>query len=277
MTSEPQTDPRLEAFAANLKRLCEEHGSISQICRKIGINRQQFNKYLAGRHLPSTANSRAISNYFGLGPDVMFADPEEFRALIDGNFLDTFNRMRSLPQVASFLSTAMSVPDSVCDQLVGVYDRYHFSSIYPRRILRASLCIYKGADLLQHVYVERFPNPDNPKRTAYRFKYHGFVLPIEGRVFTLDFETEQRNEMTFGIYSQILRNTKSMMLGITSGIAANMYRQPFSTRQALHFRRTGLLNRNDLSRTSALDFNDPSIPAEVRDYLGNEPDMIMPG
>ncbi|WP_108261874.1 helix-turn-helix transcriptional regulator [Mangrovicoccus ximenensis] len=277
MTEAPLPDPRLLAFSANLRRLCEQQGSISRICRKIGINRQQFNKYLAGRHTPSTANIRAIANHFGLDPEVMFSPEEEFRALIDGDFFDTFNRMRRMPQVAAFLSTAMAVPDSVRQSLVGVYDRYHYSSIYPRRILRASMCIYAGADLLQHVYVERFPHQDDRSRTAYRFRYHGFVLPIEGRIFTLDFETEQRNEMTFGIYSQIQRNTKSVLLGITSGIAANMYRQPFSTRQALHYRRPGLLSRQDLARTSALDFTDPSIPAEVRDYLGTEPEMIKPG
>ncbi|MFY1709404.1 helix-turn-helix domain-containing protein [Tritonibacter scottomollicae] len=277
MTNSALPDPRLAAFSANLRLLCEQQGSISQICRKIGINRQQFNKYLAGRHMPSTANIRAIANHFGLDPEVMFSREEEFRALIDGDFFETFNRMRSLPQVTAFLSTAMAVPDSTRDSLVGVYDRYHFSSIYPRRILRASMCIYPGADLLQHVYVERFPHQDDRTKTAYRFRYHGFVLPIEGRIFTLDFETEQKNEMTFGIYSQIQRNTKSLLLGITSGIAANMYRQPFSTRQALHFRRPGLLSRADLSRSSAMDFNDPTIPAEVREYLGTEPEMIKPG
>lgn len=272
-----QTEDRLADFAANLRLLCDQRGSISQICRKIGINRQQFNKYLAGRHMPSTANVRAIADHFELSPEVLFAREEEFRALIDGNFFDTFNRMRTLPEVTNFLSTAMAAPDSVRQSVAGVYDRYHFSSIYPRRILRASMCIYPGKDLMQHVYVERFPNHDDHTKTAYRFKYHGFVFPIEGRIFTVDFETEQRNEMTFGIYSQIQRNTKSMMLGITMGIAANMYRQPFSTRQALHYRRPGFLSRQDLERTSALDYNDPTIPAEVREYLGNAPEMIMPG
>lgn len=276
MTDTRQLDPRQEAFSANLRQLCEQRGSISQICRKIGINRQQFNKYLAGRHMPSTANIRAISGHFGLSPELMLAPEGEFRALIDGDFFDTFNRMSGLPEVINFLSTAMSVPETLRSSIIGVYDRYHFSSIYPRQILRASMCIYPGKDLLQHVYVERFPNPDDHTKTAYKFKYHGFVLPIEGRIFTLDFETKQRNEMTFGIYSQIQRNTRSLMLGITTGIAATMYRQPFSTRQALHYRRPGLLERNDLTRTSALDFNDASIPAEVREYLGTDPEMIMP-
>lgn len=276
MTNTGPTDPRQAAFSANLRRLCDQQGSVSQICRKIQINRQQFNKYLAGRHMPSTANIKAIADHFGLNAEVLFAPEEEFRTLFDGDFFDTFSRLRSLPQVTRFLSTVMSAPETTEHSLLGVYDRYHFSSIYPRRILRASLCIYPGPDLLQHVYVERFPNPDDRAKTAYRFKYHGFVFPIEGRVFTVDFETAQRNEMTFGIYSPIQRNAKSLMLGITSGIAATMYRQPFSTKLALHYRRPGLLSRADIARSTALDYNDPSIPTEVREYLGNKPDMIMP-
>jgi len=268
---------RQAAFSANLRLLCDQQGSISQICRKIRINRQQFNKYLAGRHMPSAANIKAIADHFGLGQEVLFSPEEEFRTLIDGDFFETFARLRSLPETANFLTSAMSALETTRQSLLGVYDRYHFSSIYPRRIVRASLCIYKGKDLLQHVYIERFPNLDDAAKTAYKFKYHGFVLPIERRIFTLDFETEQRNEMTFGIYSPIRRSSKSFLLGITSGIAATMYRQPFATKIALHYRHAGLLTKDDIARSTALDYNDPSIPAEVREYLGNEPEMIKPG
>ena len=270
------SDERTAAFAANLRYLCDQRGSISLICRKIQINRQQFNKYLSGRHMPSSANVRTIADHFGLGSDVLFSPHAEFRSLIDGNFFDAFNRLRSAPQVQKFLSTVMSAPSALEQSLIGVYDRYQFSSIYPRRILRASLCIYQGADLLQHTYVEHFPSHDDPSRTAYTFKYHGFVMPIENRIFTVDFETVQRNEMTFGIYSTVQRNTKRFMFGITSGIAATMFRQPFSTRSALQYRRPGILMREDLAASTALDMNEPSIPREIREYLGDVPDMIKP-
>ena len=269
--------PQAEAFAANLRHICDQRGSISQICRKIGINRQQFNKYLSGRHLPSSANARIIADHFGLNPELLFAAHAEFRALINGNFFDTFNQLRAEGQVLKFLSSALSTPDSTKTALIGVYDRYQFSSIYSRRIIRAGFCIYRGKDFLQHAYVEHFPSPDEPTQTAYTFKYHGFALPIEGRLFTVDFETVQRNEMTFGIYSSVQRSAKRFMFGITSGIAATMYRQPFATRIALHYRRPGLLARDELARTTTLDINDTSIPREVREYLGDTPDMIMPG
>lgn len=267
---------RIARFSTNLRYLCDQRGSVSNICRKANINRQQFNKYLAGKHLPSPVNTRIIANHFGLSAEVMFSDSDDFRDLIDGNFFETFNRLRRQPQAINFLSSVMGSPEISGQSLVGVYDRYQYSSIYQRRILKASLCIYKGPDLLQHTYVERFPSYDNPHMTAYTFRYHGFVLPVEGRVFTIDFESVQRNELTFGILSAVQRSSKKFMFGITSGIAANMFRQPFSTRLALHYRKPGLLNRSDLKGTTTLDMNDPQIPREIREYLGDTPDMIMP-
>lgn len=267
---------RIADFAANLRYLCDQRGSVSHVCRKAKINRQQFNKYLSGRHLPSPANVRIISDHFGLNPELMFSDHTDFRALIDGNFFEAFARLRQQAKVQGFLSTLMGTPEHAENSLLGVYDRYQYSSIYPRRILRATFCIYRGTDFLQHCYVERFPNPDNPKQIAYTFKYHGYVAMIENRIFTLDFESGQKNEMTFGILSVVQRNSKRFMCGITSGIAATMFRQPFATRVALHFRRDGLLRKDDVKRATTLDMNDPSIPREVREYLGDKPDMIIP-
>ncbi|MEJ8476808.1 helix-turn-helix domain-containing protein [Roseibium algae] len=267
---------RLATFASNLRFLCDKKGSITQICIKIKINRQQFNKYLSGKHLPTSSNLKAISDYFNLSPEILFTPKEEFRALIDGNFFDTFSHLRAAPAVQQFLATVKSTPDALEQSIIGVYDRYHFSSIYPRRILRASLCIYQGNDFLQHTYVEHFPDPDDRNKIAYVFKYHGFILPIEGRLFMVDFETSQRNEMTFGIFSSVQRSAKRFMFGITSGIAATMYRQPFSTRLAMHYRGSGLLKRADIARSTTLDMNDPSIPREVREYLGDAPDMVIP-
>ena len=58
-------------FSANLRFLCERQGTISNLCRRIGLNRQQFNKYLSGSHLPSSQNLRLIANFFGrAGSDV---------------------------------------------------------------------------------------------------------------------------------------------------------------------------------------------------------------
>jgi transcriptional regulator with XRE-family HTH domain len=275
----PFEDPagRLAAFAANLRLLCDRQGSISQVCRKVGINRQQFNKYLSGRHTPSAENIRVIANYFGVGPEVMFSEHDHFRTLVEGNFFDILDHLRRAPQVVRFLDTMTVANKLSLGQFAGCYDRYQYSSIYARRILRSAFCIFRNGDFLNHYYIERFPSYDNPSKTEYVFKYHGFTFPIEDRLFCIDFESVQRNEMTFGIYSPVQRNAKQFMFGVVSGVAATMYRQPFATRAALHFRRHGLLSRAELEAATALDMNDPTIPREAREYLGESPDMIKPG
>ena len=39
-------------FGQNLRILCQKHSSISSICRDLGINRTQFNRYLSGESFP---------------------------------------------------------------------------------------------------------------------------------------------------------------------------------------------------------------------------------
>ncbi|MBB2706711.1 UNVERIFIED_ORG: transcriptional regulator with XRE-family HTH domain [Rhizobium esperanzae] len=263
------------SFAANLRTLCDRQGSVAAVCRKIKVNRQQFNKYLSGAHLPAAANMRIIANYFGLSVPILFSDPEEFRTLVDGNFFHAMSAARQLPEFARFVS-AMLVENSVPDSdLVGVYDRYQFSSIYKGFVLKSAFCIYRANQFLQHYYVERFPSFDDPKKMEYVFKYYGFCFPVADRLFTADFEGIQSNELTFGVYAQVKRNSKKFMFGISSGIAATVFRQPYSTKVALHYRGPGLLKREQLKGITVMDKNDPAIPREALQYLGDGSDMIQ--
>lgn len=56
----------LERFSQELRRQCAQRGSIAQLCKSTGINRQQFNKYLAGQIIPSVRNLRKICQYLGV-------------------------------------------------------------------------------------------------------------------------------------------------------------------------------------------------------------------
>lgn len=263
------------SFAANLRTLCDRQGSVAAVCRRIKVNRQQFNKYLSGVHVPSAANMRIIANYFGLSVPILFSDPEEFKNLVDGNFFHAMAAARQLPEFSRFVSNMLvenSVPDS---DLVGVYDRYQYSSIYKGFVLKSAFCIYRANQFLQHYYVERFPSFDDPKKMEYVFKYYGFCFPVADRLFTADFEGIQSNELTFGVYAQVKRNSKKFMFGISSGIAATVFRQPYSTKVALHYRGPGLLGREQLKGITVMDRNDPAIPREALQYLGDGSDMIQ--
>ncbi|MBN4095988.1 helix-turn-helix transcriptional regulator [Methylobacterium sp. OT2] len=262
-----------EILAQNLRVLCEKHGAISAICERMGINRQQFNKYLSGSHLPSNSNMRLIANYFGLSPAIMLSDPDEFKTLVDGNFFDAMMTAKNMKKLPGFMSDMFIGTSKNDERYVGVYDRYQFSSIYRGSILRSAFCIYRNNQFLQHYYVERFPSYDTPDKTEYIFKYHGLCFAIDTRLFTTDFEVIQRNEVTFGVYATVERSAKKMMFGIGSGIAANQFRQPYATKVALHYRGPGLIKKSHIRSATVLDRSDPSIPREVVQYLGEAGDM----
>lgn len=262
-------------FSANLRFLCERHGSISAVCRKVNLNRQQFNKYLSGLHMPSPQNLRLIANFFGLSIRILFSDAEEFRTLIEGNFFQAMDTMRKSSELNRFIEQTIVEASGDHKDIIGTYDRYQFSSIYKGLVLRSAFCIYKNQEFLQHYYIERFPNADNPSKTDYVFKYYGFVFPLAGRLFTADFEGIQRNEITFGVFAPVRRSSSKFMFGISSGIAATMFRQPYSTKVALHYQGPGLLRRQHLEATSVMERNDPSIPREILQFLGDSSDMIQ--
>ena len=70
---------RLANLATNLKGLCRGV-SIAVACREIGLNRQQFNKYLSGRHHPSRRSLALICGYFSVAEKDLYRNPVEFSA-----------------------------------------------------------------------------------------------------------------------------------------------------------------------------------------------------
>lgn len=53
MSGDARTPAELRSmFGANLRRLADSYPSVSELCRQLGINRTQFNRYLLGESFP---------------------------------------------------------------------------------------------------------------------------------------------------------------------------------------------------------------------------------
>ncbi|MEM7732680.1 MAG: helix-turn-helix transcriptional regulator [Pseudomonadota bacterium] len=53
MSETPRNPAELrQVFGTNLRRLTQQYKSVSQVCRELGINRTQFNRYLSGESFP---------------------------------------------------------------------------------------------------------------------------------------------------------------------------------------------------------------------------------
>jgi transcriptional regulator with XRE-family HTH domain len=70
-----------ENLAVNLRRLCALHGSIAAVCREMGVNRQQFDRYLSMDALPNRATTIRICQYFGIEEAELYRDPETVESI----------------------------------------------------------------------------------------------------------------------------------------------------------------------------------------------------
>ncbi|MGK7714679.1 helix-turn-helix domain-containing protein [Acinetobacter baumannii] len=59
----------------NLITLISSCRSVADMCRKIDVNRQQFNKYLAGQHIPSQKVLQKIARYFMIEAKDLLINP----------------------------------------------------------------------------------------------------------------------------------------------------------------------------------------------------------
>ncbi len=261
-------DQSRETIAINIGRLAKARGNISAVCRRLGINRQQFNKYLTGQHLPSQVNLNAICDYFRVGfsdlisPDMEIPErkhPSEFlagyQALAGSELLQTVIRSSEKDQLKQF---------------TGTFFKYHYSSIYRGDIVRAVTSIYPiDEDIYGYSNLERFPNKNRPEKHDYVFKYHGYVFMLHGRMFMADLESLQRNEITFSIYTPIARNPVKLFFGVTSGVASNMYREPYTSKSVLDFRSPNTPVKVDWKAATVVPPDDESLPMEAMEYLNH--------
>lgn len=266
----------LQHLTANLHTLVASFASVADFCRRLDINRQQFNKYLAGHHLPSRKVRQQIARYFLMEASDLLRAPADFHSFYDGLQHDLPADLRTTPQFTQFLPLMRSSAQALRDYC-GVYYRYHHSSIYKGSILRSVVCIYERAGTARHVTIERFPRSDGGKGAGYAFAYHGFSFLMGDRIFLLDFEGEQQNEMTFSVLTPQHRKPLRFLHGLITGVASSSFRQPFSTRMVLAYAAPGLIQKQHLRRATTLAPDDYDIPAEVRSYLGGDGGRLIWG
>lgn len=266
----------MENLTRNLCEVVARAPSVAEFCRRVGINRQQFNKYLAGTHLPSHRSMLKIAEVCALEAGDFLLEPSAFierlkrkgkgepaqGAPADNHFQTLHDFARgSLNSLRPFF---------------GTYFRYHHSSIFPGKVIRAVTVIYQSSDVVRYVTVEYMPASD--ENESCRFSYRGVCYLMGSRIFMADYEHRQLNEMTSTILMPQFRTPIRYMFGLLTGIAANAYGQPFATRVAFERKSDHSVIRKAMVRqATTLLPADPQIPGPVRRYLGTAEGAVLMG
>lgn len=93
-------------LGANLRQLSRQAVSISALCRDLGINRTQFNRYLAGESFPRPDVLHRICTYFGVDARILLEPVETISTAQEG--------ILRHPAVADYLgNTALPVSEDI--------------------------------------------------------------------------------------------------------------------------------------------------------------------
>ncbi len=93
MSSDLPSPSELRAmFGANLRKLSEDYDSISDLSRQLGINRTQFNRYLAGESFPRPDVLARVCAFFKVDARVLLEPVAEIGSAADDPIANPFLR-----------------------------------------------------------------------------------------------------------------------------------------------------------------------------------------
>lgn len=179
-----------EDLQQNLRFLCAEKTSIAQVCRDIGLNQQQFSKYLSGRARPSAHNMRRIAQYFDLQEDLIAGTHAQLREVYRLKAA-TLAQRRKDPLINSFPGDL-----SRLRSYLGAYQVFFQSPAAPDGIVVNAIFLDERNGIVHSRLIEALRDDTVASRRWTRCdgkaSYHG------GQIFVVD--TERRSESALSMY-----------------------------------------------------------------------------
>ncbi|MEQ8357624.1 MAG: helix-turn-helix transcriptional regulator [Kiloniellaceae bacterium] len=253
-------------FTANLRLLCSYHQSISEVCRKVGISRQQFTKYLSASSFPSQRNLRVICDFFGVDDYELLMPHEQFSNIVRLRPVRGDEGQPLPPRLNRLLTTAARRGNQL-RRYHGYYFKYFFSLTEPGMVLRSLVYIYPSQEFTQYKTIERLRRFGSPAATTYIFKYEGILLLVGDRLHMIDYETVVGNEISQSILYLPSRNRLSHLMGLMIGVAGTEAHQPAAVKVILEYLGKTIDRRRALAHCGLLPPAHGSIDAQVYDYI----------
>ena len=154
----------------NLRELCEQRGSISEVCRDLNVNRQQFTKYLSGENFPRRQMLDKICSYFGVRDIDLLRDPDSVVVEQDRT-VARLDKSKSLKRLFGNFTDKQDMPLED-----GIYYTYFQAHQQTNWIIRSVTVVREEAGLKTF---RRLTGVRETKRSAwrlYRGKHSGVVL-----------------------------------------------------------------------------------------------------
>ncbi|WP_371225764.1 helix-turn-helix domain-containing protein [Roseovarius sp. 2305UL8-3] len=209
-------------LADNLRFLCAEKPSVAMVCREIGINHQQFSKYLSGSSRPSAHNLRRIAQYFGLDEAALLGAHAELRL--------AFRRGAGIgaAQRSDPLATAFPGDLSKLRPYLGAYQVFFHSPLSANSIMVNTVFLDERGGAIYSRLIEALKTGSTGHRRWTRCD--GKVSYQDGNIFVVDRERRNENAMSMYILTPPQRQKKRYLCGTMCFLASFPRRTPYASR-----------------------------------------------
>ncbi|WP_346836874.1 helix-turn-helix transcriptional regulator [Microbulbifer sp. SAOS-129_SWC] len=217
-------------FSQNLRLLCSFYRSIAEVCRRMGVNRAQFNKYLNGDTRPSHYTLTKICDFFGVEPHEIQMPHEQFAQIVRVRNAPDSDTAAPRPYRAD-IERLMRASQGHADKYLGYYFEYHYSMTFQDYIIRSLLRIESDGE---GYYFQRFERMRYPDREEwYKSRYRGMLFFLSERIFLIGYEALTHNEIAQTILYPTYKSRVSYLSGLKLGVSASDRREPVCTKVVL--------------------------------------------
>lgn len=252
-------------FVNNLKLACSYFPSVSEVARKVGINRQQFMRYLSSESYPSRHNLRKLCDLFGVDEFELLMPVHQFRNLLRLK-KERDEGLVKLPPLLPPLLQLVQRQRAELSKNLGYFHVYYLSASRPGSVLKSLIHIYEWQEFTLYKRIERLKVPDS-KGQAELYKYSGMVGVVGDRLHLIDQETLTGSELTHTILYPSYRNRITYLTGLTVGVSGNDAHRPSASRIALEYAGKTVNLRRAISDCGLFAPEDPAVPAVLSRYL----------
>jgi len=254
-------------FSDNLRLACSTRQSISELCRAVGINRQQFNRYINAGALPSAHNRLRIAAAFGLDPEDFNQPKSAFRRKLSA-------RRRQITDEGP-LDDAFPGDMEALRPYLGFYQTWHVSLSWPGRIVCSCAHFREKDGKVLVTSLERIEDPGSG--ITQRSRYVGLAAFRRQRIFLT--ELTRGASPTFGqtILTPFEIHQRQYLRGLTMGISWRNDNLPYATRTIWRYRGLDPDRRALIANCGAYAPTSAALPPVVTAFLGGaQPVTIRP-
>lgn len=253
-----------EPLPQNLAFLCSYHPSIAAVCRRLEINRQQFNKYLSGQTWPSRRNMRRICDFFGVSEGELLMDHQRFTETV-GLKRRPFGADVPMDLLAHIEQLYHGSGD--LSRYVGYYFRYFYSFGHAGRIIRCLVAIHEKDGRYYWRSVERLKL--DGRYGVKTSKYSGTLFLLGDRIFALEYESLLKSSITQVILYPSYRTSFTYLIGVQTGMPLLKGRKPAASIVLLEYLGRSINRRQALTACGLFEQTDPAIDPSIRTMITN--------